>query len=143
LAILPLALLIGVSMATAVAGALQGTFVPQFWHAAQSALDPTAPAATFIAGLFTLVITTAALLFLYVDANARLAHQPAYVRNLIAAWIWLGQRAVWFAAGMIFARLLAARLSLLIARLDYFFTALYDTGIWTWAESVWQAISRT
>jgi hypothetical protein len=43
---------------------------------------------------------------------------------------------------MIFARLMAARLSLLIGRVEYLRLALFDTTLWQWAQSAWQALLR-
>jgi hypothetical protein len=80
--------------------------------------------------VLTLLITTATLLYLYVDPARYLAEQPTYVRRLLNSWLWLGQRALWLAAGIIFARLMASRLSLLIARIDYLITALTSTPFW-------------
>ena len=44
----------------------------------------------------------------------------------------LDQHALWLAAGIIFARLMASRLSLLIARIDYLMSAFYATPFWQW-----------
>jgi hypothetical protein len=72
------------------------------------------------------------LLYLYVDPARYLAEQPVYVRRLLNSWLWLGQRAIWLAAGIIFARLMASRLSLLIARIDYLITTFSATPFWQW-----------
>ena len=77
----------------------------------------------------TLLITTATLLYLHVDPARYLAEQPSYVRRVLHGWLWLGQRALWLAAGIIFARLMASRLSLLIARLDYLISALANSPL--------------
>ena len=127
---MPVALLLAVGLAAGLFGAFQGTFAPQFLAAAQTAIDPGAPVPALLVGVLTLLVTTAALLFLYGDAPRYLRDQPAAVRQVLNGWLWLGQRAVWLAAGLIFARLLASRLSLLIARVDYFVTALYATPLW-------------
>jgi hypothetical protein len=84
----------------------------------------------FLAGVLTLLITTATLLYLYVDPARYLAGQPSYVRQLLNGWLWLGQRAIWLAAGILFARLMASRLSLLIARIDYLIAALDAMRFW-------------
>ena len=126
----PVALLLAVGLAAGLFGAFQGTFAPQFLAAAQTAIDPGAPVPALLVGVLTLLVTTAARLLLYGDAPRYLRDQPAAVRQVLNGWLWLGQRAVWLAAGLIFARLLASRLSLLIARVDYFVTALYATPLW-------------
>jgi hypothetical protein len=129
---LPVALLLAVGLSAGFFGLLQGTLFPQFWQAAQSAFDPTVSMPIFLAGVFTLLITTATMLYLYIDPARYLAEQPTYVRRLLNGWIALGQRALWLAAGILFARLLASRLSLLIARVDYLVNALGNTPFWQW-----------
>jgi hypothetical protein len=129
---LPVALLLAVGLSASLFGVLQGTLVPQFWQAAQTAFAPGVSIAIFLAGVLTLLITTATLLYLYVDPERYLAEQQMYVRRLLNGWLWLGQRALWLAAGIIFARLMASRLSLLIARVDYLIMAFYATPFWQW-----------
>ena len=135
----PVALLLAVGLAAGLFGALQGTFAPQFLAAAQTAFARGAAqetsGRTFLAGVLTLLLTTASLLYLYGDPARYLTDQPAPVRRVLSGWIWLGQRAVWLTAGLIFARLLASRLSLLIARVDYFVAALYATPLWVWLDA--------
>jgi hypothetical protein len=126
------ALLLAVGLSAGLFGVLQGTLFPQFWQAALTAFDPAVSIGVFLAGVLTLLITTATLLYLYVDPARYLAEQPIYVRRLLNSWLWLGQRALWLAAGIIFARLMASRLSLLIARVDYLITALAATPFWQW-----------
>lgn len=129
---LPVAFLLGVGLSAGLFGLLQGTLFPQFWQAAQTAFDPAVSMPLFLAGVLTLLITTATLLYLYVDPARYLAEQPTYVRRLLNSWLWLGQRALWLAAGILFARLMASRLSLLIARLDYLIAAFATTPVWQW-----------
>lgn len=129
---LPVAFLLAVGLSAGLFGVLQGTLFPQFWQAAQSAFDGAVSMPIFVAGVLTLLITTATLLYLYVDPARYLAEQPTYVRRLLNGWLWLGQRAIWLAAGIIFARLMASRLSLLIARVDYLVTAFTTTPFWQW-----------
>jgi hypothetical protein len=124
---LPVALLLAIGLSAGLFGLLQGTLFPQFSQAALTAFDPAVSMPIFLAGVLTLLITVGALLTLYVDADRYLAEQPAYVRRLLNAWLWLGQRAIWVAAGIIFARLMASRLSLLIARIDYLINAFTNT----------------
>lgn len=138
----PVALLLGVGLAAGSFGALQGTFLPQFWRAARIAFDPAAPGLLFGIGVLTLLITTATLLYFYVDPARYLADQPSWIQRLVQGWIRLGRYAVWLVAGMIFARLMASRLSLLIGRVQFLLLALYDSTLWRWAESAWQALLR-
>lgn len=129
---LPVALLLAVGLSAGLFGALQGTLFPQFWQAALTAFDPAVSMPIFLAGVLTLLITTATLLYLYVDPARYLAEQPLYVRRVLNGVLWLGQRALWLAAGIIFARLMASRLSLLIARIHYLITALDDAPFSQW-----------
>ena len=129
---LPVAFLLGVGLSAGLFGALQGTLFPQFWQAAQTAFDPAVSAPIFLAGVLTLLITTATLLYLYVDPARYVAEQPTYVRRLMTGWLWLGQHTLWLAAGILFARLMASRLSLLIARVDYLISAFAMTPLWQW-----------
>jgi hypothetical protein len=128
----PVALLLAVGLSAGLFGALQGTLLPQFWRAAQTAFDTSVPLPLFLAGALTILLTTATLLYLYVDPARYLAEQPLFIRRLLNGWIWIGQRALWFAAGIIFARLMASRLSLLISRVDYLINAFYATPFWQW-----------
>lgn len=129
---LPVALLLAVGLSAGLFGAFQGTLLPQFWRAAQMAFDPSVSLPLYLSGILTIVLTTATLLYLYVDPARYIAEQPFFVRRLLNSWIWIGQRALWFAAGLIFARLMASRLSLLISRIDYLITAFYATPFWQW-----------
>jgi hypothetical protein len=117
---LPAVLLLGLSMGVGIAGLLQGTLIPQYWHAVRIAIPTTGPGLELLAGSLTLIITTGVWLHLFLGPERFLALQPTYLQRVLEAWTWLGQRALWFAAGLFFARLLASRLSLLLARLDYF-----------------------
>ena len=71
-----------------------------------------------------------ALVFFALDLARHLEGQPAPVRGLVHAALWFGQRAVWFAAGALFARLAASRTSLLIAQLEWLRATLAATGVW-------------
>jgi hypothetical protein len=130
----PVALLLAVGIGAGLFGALQGTLLPQFRRAAQSAFDTGAAPPDFFTGTLTLVITTATLLYLYGNPERTLAEQPVVVRRFMHGWIWLGRRAIWLAAGLIFARLLASRLSLLIARVEYLTATLSDSPLARWLE---------
>ena len=66
------------------------------------------------------MLTISSIFFFAVDPERHLADQPTFVRRVVNGIIWLGQRGVWLAAGVIFARLAASRASLLISQLDYF-----------------------
>ena len=117
-------------------GALQGTLIPQYLRAAQTGFSPDVQGYGPLVGIFTLLLTTATFLHLFVDPERHLRQQPAYARGIMTSWLWLGQRALWFASGLIFARLAASRLSLLIARVGFLTGAVHDSWIWTFLESL-------
>jgi len=56
--------------------------------------------------------------------------------KVLAAWEGVGRRALWLAAGMIFARLVAARFTLILARLEYFIFELPRSELW---QLLWAA----
>jgi hypothetical protein len=128
--VLPVALLLGAGVAIVAVGVVQGTLLPQFLHAAVSGLRPEAPLDVFLTGLLTLLITTSALVYFALDPQRHLEGQPGWVQRLMAGWVWLGQRAVWFAAGALFARLAASRTSLLIAQLEWLRATFAATELW-------------
>ena len=158
LGMLPVALLLGVGIAVAITGAIQGTLLPQFWRAASMGLPWQEAGSVLLTGALTLLISTGVMLHLYArgdeSISARMTttdhaeQSPSAARPLpipsaiFWAWTALGKRALWLTAGMIFARLLAARFSLFIARVEYFRSTLEATGIWGVAESIWLALSR-
>jgi hypothetical protein len=137
-AVIPAALMIGVSVSAIVLGLLQGTLWPQFWYTARSSFIWTATLDDSLVSVLVLLLTTASLLH-WTGAAAQLANQqPRWVKQLLGLWGGLGKRTLWFAAGVIFARLLAAHLSLLIGRLQFFLLAFQRSFLWQWAESIWQ-----
>jgi len=133
LAALPLALLVGVGLGAGVAGAIQGTLLPQFRRAGAMVqlLDATPP--LLLAGLLTLVVTGGALLHWQLGTpTGDDSRFPLGLRPLLMGWAWLGERALWLAAGVIFARLFASRITLLIARLDALFFSQQISELWRW-----------
>lgn len=132
--VLPVALLLGAGVGIVLVGSVQGTLLPQFLAAAVNGLRWEAPPGLFVTGLLTLVITAAALVFFALDPQRHLEGQPIWVQRLMRGWIWLGRRAVWFAAGALFARLAASRTSLLIAQLEWLRATLAATELWQAVE---------
>ena len=116
---LVVALLLGIGFGAGIIGALQGTLVPQYVRAAQIGIANNTSISGPLLGIFTLLLTTATLLHLFVRPDRHLVHQPRTVRTFMRGWLWIGQRALWFTSGLIFARLVASRLSLLIARISF------------------------
>ncbi|MCX6044273.1 MAG: hypothetical protein NT075_04120 [Chloroflexi bacterium] len=140
LGMIPVALLLGVSIAVGLVGVWQGTLLPQIGRMVSPGIAWSAAPGPLLTSILTLLLTTATLLHLSVRLERKLTNQPAVMRSLLAGWIWLGKRALWVAAGVIFARLVAARLSLLIGRMEFFLFSLNQTGIWRWAESLWRSL---
>lgn len=135
----PVALLVGAALGVGIAGAWQGTLLPQITRAVAWQADGGGATLDLLTGVLVLLLTTGALLALVMDVD-RYPVGPAVVRGLIKLWIWLGQRGLWLAAGVIFARLLAARFSLLIAWFYGLFIFLEKTGLWRWADRVWGSL---
>lgn len=130
----PLLLLLGMGLATAAIGAIQGTLLPQIAQAA--AWD----VGNAVVGLFMLLIATGVLLHLYGvpvnyvepvnrTRNANRMLGGRILQQILGVWTWLGQRMLWLAAGVIFARLVAARWSLLIARFEYMAQVIQNTPL--------------
>ncbi len=141
LGVIPVALLVGVSVANGFIGLIQGTLMPQFWRAAQMGIDWSAAPGPLLTGLLTLLLTTSTVVHLTMSKQT-LGEQPAFVRRLVLLWAGVGKRALWLAGGVIFARLLAARLSLLIALFQFYLESLNVTGLWPWAERIWRSLTH-
>ena len=97
----------------------------------------------------TLLITGGVLIHLQVGSNERQGRErqlltpesqpltPKQFRfyrkplqTLLRVWEGIGRRALWLAAGVIFARLVAARFSLALSRLDYFLFEVPRSDLW-------------
>jgi hypothetical protein len=139
--VLPAGLMVGVGVSVAVIGVLQGTLAPQLWQVVQTELA-AAPLGALLTNWMTVLLATASLLYWSVNAAQDLAQQPQWLQRLLRAWIWVGKRAFWFTAGVIFARLAAARLSLLIARFEYFLETLKTTGVWNFVGQIWSNLTQ-
>lgn len=138
---IPALAFVALGVAVAAVGAVQGTLAPQFLSTARSSLQWDSEPAAFVTGALMLLITTAALVFFVLDADQHLAHQPSWVQRLGRAWVWIGQRAVWLAAGALFARLFAARLTLFIAELMHWVGRLQAADIGALLAEWWRMIT--
>lgn len=133
----PVALLVGVVLAAGLVGIVQGTIAPLFWQAAVAGVWWTGSQTGVWGGALALLLTIATLSSLLFDPQRHVARWPRPLRLVAGALIWVGQRAFWVAAGMVFARLFASRLSLLIERANYLLVSLQRTGLQQWIESIW------
>lgn len=138
---IPALALVALGVAVAVVGAIQGTLAPQFLHSARSSLQWGSEPAIFTTGALTLLLTTAALTFFVLDVDQHLLHQPGWVQRLGRGWVWIGQRAVWLAAGALFARLFASRLTLFIVELTGWLAQLQAAGIGAALADWWRMIT--
>lgn len=139
--VIPLAILIGVGLAAGVAGVVQGTLVAQ----ARALINQTfAAGRTGIplwSGVMTLLLTTATLLALTLDRRIHVEPLPRPLRDLLQVWLWVGERALWIVSGVLLARLFAARLPLLVDRIDAVLVAFQASGVREWIElwmQTWQ-----
>lgn len=137
---LPALALVSIGAAVALVGAVQGTLAPQFLSAARYHLQWGTAWSGPITGMLVLVLTVASLLFFVVDADRHLEQQPLWIRRLMRIVLWTGQRALWLAAGALFARLLASRLSLLAAELAHWSSTLPSTPLGQALERWWRLV---
>jgi len=137
---IPVALMLGVSVSAVLLGLLQGSLWPQFWYTARSGFVWSTALDESLISVLVLLLTTATLLHWTAPTAQLAAQQPRWVQGLLALWSGLGKRALWFAAGVIFARLLAAHLSLLIGRLQFLLLTFQQSLLWQSAERIWQLL---
>lgn len=138
--VVPLALLLGVGIAAGLIGIIQGTLLPQAAIVISGTFSAGRTGGALWRGLLTLLLTTATLLALTLGRTPRIEPLPRPLRALLRGWVWLGERSLWIATGVILARLFASRLTLLVDRLDYLMVTLQATGLWQWFAAIWQNI---
>lgn len=135
---IPLALLLGVGFAAGVVGIVQGTILVQTWQAIDGAFGGANGAGIgFWAGVLTLLLTTATLLHLALNRRRQIEPLPRPLRDLLALWVWIGERALWIATGVLLARLFASRLTLLVDRVGWVAATVQATGLWQWLNIIW------
>lgn len=140
LGVIPAALLLGIGASVLLIGLLQGTLWPQFWHTARTGLTVMTTSVGTVTSLLLLLLTTATLLHWTMPTEQFSAGYPTWMRYLLRGWAGLGKRALWFAGGVLFARLFASHLSLLIARLQFFLYSLEQSILWEWADRIWRGL---
>lgn len=137
---IPAALMVGVSLSAVLLGLFQGSFWPQFLYTAQSGFVWSTSLTDSLGSVLVVLLTTASLLHWVAPVTQLTANQPRWVQQLLVAWSGLGKRALWFAAGVIFARLLAAHLTLLIGRLQFLLLTFQRSFLWHGADFLWQRL---
>lgn len=139
--VVPLAILIGVGLAAGVAGLVQGTLVAQARAVVTETFAAGRVGAPLWSGVMTLLLTTATLLALTLDRRIHVEPLPRPLRDLLQVWLWVGERALWIVSGVLLARLFAARLPLLVDRIDAVLLAYQTSGVRAWIEQwvqTWQ-----
>lgn len=134
---IPLAVLLGIGIAAAVVGVLQGTLYVQVWQVLVGTWSDDATGTAVWVGALTLLLTTATLLHLSINRQQQIDPLPRPLRDLLAIWVWIGERALWIATGVLLARLFASRLTLLVDRIGWLADTLQATGMWQWMQSIW------
>ena len=165
LAAVPAAILGGVVLGVAVSGAVQGTLLPQLAAAAAAGDGPGgAGQPTWPVRFLTLLITSGVLIHLQLGPNAGATEngssstrsspsegpeatdtgRPKLYRTvlytLLRVWEGIGRRALWLTAGIVFARLVAARFSLTLSRLEYFLFEIPRSDLW---QLLWASLRGT
>lgn len=131
------ALLLGVGISTAVIGGVEGTLAPQFTQVLRSGMPESRPSVSsgeqLATALVALLVTTGVLVHLFVEPALAASEKGGAARAArvgVALWSWLGKRVLWFSAGVIFARLVLSRVSILGAQIDFFVQFLQQTPVW-------------
>jgi hypothetical protein len=132
LGLIPVGLMLGVGITVAIVGVVQGTLFPQIATLIGQGAAQAAPPVDPVTEIVTLLLTSATLLHLTWRRGSTPGNQPLYAP--LAAWRWIGVRALWIGAGVLFARLAVARISLLIGWLEFLLQRLRETSLWQWME---------
>ena len=112
--LLPLGLIVGVSGAVIVAGALRGTLVPQILAGADLSLLPTAPALLDTAAALVATVTTISVLFFF-----QVRSRPQWASGIGKALARWGYLTLMIGLGALLATTAGARITLLLDRLQF------------------------
>ncbi len=113
--LIPLALIVGVGSALALAGALRGTLTPQIMAAVDLHFFPAIPWLDILAVMFVTTMTIGVILFFQHRAQPANETAPVWLTLLITLGYW----GVMIAAGALLATTAGARITLLIDRVYY------------------------
>jgi hypothetical protein len=137
---LPVLLLLGVGLTVGLIGAWQGTLLPQIRAAVGGDVQVGAQSLALLGALLGLVLTTATLLYLTWPQGWHPSRVPGWLQSPVTVWRWIGLRGLWFAAGVLFARLAAARLSLLISWIEMLVRQFETTGLRALWSALWERL---
>lgn len=140
LAVIPVALLLGTGLAVGLVGIVQGTLLPQTGEVLLKTWAAGRIGPAFWYGALTLLLTTGTLLHLTLDRSRHVEPLPRPFRDLMHGWVWVGQRALWIAAGALLARLFVSRFTLFYVRIDAINQTLQRTGLGQWLAGLWQQL---
>lgn len=118
-------LLVASALATGLVGIWQGTIWPQILTAVSTAY-----------WLPIALILTLAVLFEETAAPALWAQLPAPVASGLQGLVRFSRPLLWLASGMILARLITSRITLLTAFLARILAAVRDTGLLDWLQAL-------
>ncbi len=131
-ALTPIALATGFGIAAVAIGSVQGTLAPQFLRAAAIGFRRGEAPIQLLTGAITLVVTSGVLIHLRNNPKRDFGEMPVWLRSIFGNWAAIGARAIWLVAGVVFARLIASRLSLLIGQMQWLVRSIEETSIWQW-----------
>jgi hypothetical protein len=140
LGLIPVMLMIGVGVTVAVLGLFQGTLLPQSGVVVGNDIRLDALPLDLFSAILMLVLTTATLLHLTWPQGWRASGVTRWLQAPVEVWRWIGLRALWLATGILFARLAAARLSLLIGWFESVGRQLDATGLRGLLLSLWERL---
>lgn len=140
LGVIPLALLLGTGLAVGLAGIAQGTLWPQTGEVLLNTWAGGRTGAAFWWGALGLLLTSATLLHLSLDRSRHVESLPRPFSDLMRAWVWIGGRALWFAAGILLARVFVSRFTIFYDRIDAISVALQQTGIGPALAALWTTL---
>ncbi|MFN8445707.1 MAG: hypothetical protein U0175_33255 [Caldilineaceae bacterium] len=129
LGLIPVGLMVGVGVTVALIGIVQVTLSQQAWLIITHNTSASGSTSNFD-WLLSLLLSAGVLFQLTVHPERHLSWQFAPLRQLMQVWMWVGQRALWFAAGLLFVRIFAARYMLLIALLEQWRNQILTSGLW-------------
>lgn len=138
LGMIPLGLMIGVGVGALLIGVLQGTLLPQATLLITGVqIDQAVLIENAQERLLMLIVSAGVLFHLSINPERHLNSQLAPLRQLMRAWMWIGQRALLLVAGMFFVRIFAARYMLLIGLVNNWWQQIQTSNPAGWLGTFW------